>query len=357
MRSFSFRVQFCRQSQFGWTCARVMASQTNREWLEEFIELYRSEPCLWNTKGKEYHNRELKRSAYTKLIEKLKIIDPSADKDAVVKKINNIRSTYKKERKKIADSKKSGAGTQEVYKPKLWYYSMLLFLDDQVEPRHSCSNMDDESTDNEEIESEAQSSLAAQSTSQSSPAAQSTSESSPAAQSTSQSPTATQSTPETRSIANTSFNRSCSKRNANEILTTEVLQSVQNHFKRPAISNEFGANVAAKLRDLTKHQRILAEKIINETLFLAEMENLTISHQVTDSTSVRFTNYSYNVPSPVSHTPSPDLNIPSPYQNSNFEIQTHLGSQSILQTSQQVQSQQIQNSAAAYLTTFDINTN
>nr|XP_034836340.1 uncharacterized protein LOC117992734 [Maniola hyperantus] len=135
------------ESQFGWTCARVMASQTNREWLEEFIELYRSEPCLWNTKGKEYHNRELKRSAYTKLIEKLKIIDPSADKDAVVKKINNIRSTYKKERKKIADSKKSGAGTQEVYKPKLWYYAMLLFLDDQVEPRHSCSNM--ESTDNE----------------------------------------------------------------------------------------------------------------------------------------------------------------------------------------------------------------
>ncbi|CAG4961640.1 unnamed protein product [Colias eurytheme] len=91
-----------------------MASQTNREWLEEFIELYRSEPCRWNIKGKEYHNRDLKRSAYTKLVEKLKTVDPRADKDAVVKKINNIRSTYKKERKKIADSKKSGAGTRFV---------------------------------------------------------------------------------------------------------------------------------------------------------------------------------------------------------------------------------------------------
>ena len=82
-------------------------------------------------------------------MEKLKIVDPSADKDAVVKNINNIRSIYKKERKKIANSKKSGAGNQEVYKPKLWYYSIMLFLDDQEEPRHSRSNMDDESTENE----------------------------------------------------------------------------------------------------------------------------------------------------------------------------------------------------------------
>ncbi|VVD05954.1 unnamed protein product [Leptidea sinapis] len=229
-----------------------MASQTNREWLEEFIELYRSEPCLWNIKGKEYHNRDLKRSAYTKLVVKLKTVDPRADKGAVVKKINNIRSTYKKERKKIADSKKSGAGTQEVYKPKLWYYSMLLFLDDHEEPRRSRSNMDDESTDNE-----------------SPPATQSTQQSPPATQTTSQS------TPDTRSITNTLFNRSRPKRNANENLTTQVFQSVQNHFKRPAITNDrfdiYGANVAAKLRDLTKHQRILAEKLINETLFLAEV--------------------------------------------------------------------------------------
>ena len=55
----------------GWTCVRLMESQTNRDWLEQFIDLYCSEPCLWNTKDKEYHNRDLKRSAYTKLIEKL----------------------------------------------------------------------------------------------------------------------------------------------------------------------------------------------------------------------------------------------------------------------------------------------
>ncbi|XP_045532798.1 uncharacterized protein LOC123720294 [Pieris brassicae] len=85
-----------------------------------------------------------------------------------------------------------------------WYYSMLLFLDDQEEPRRSRSNMDDESTDNEEIESEA--SPAAQST----PATQSTQQSPPATQTTSQS------TPDTHSITNTLFNRSRPKSNANE---------------------------------------------------------------------------------------------------------------------------------------------
>lgn len=35
-----------------------------------------------------------------------------------------------------------------------------------------------------------------------------------------------------------------------------------------------------KLQELPKEQRIIAEKIINETLFLAEMGSLTISHTV-----------------------------------------------------------------------------
>lgn len=35
-----------------------------------------------------------------------------------------------------------------------------------------------------------------------------------------------------------------------------------------------------KLRDLAKEQRILAENIINEALFLAEMDTLTIGHKI-----------------------------------------------------------------------------
>lgn len=64
-----------------------------------------------------------------------------------------------------------------------------------------------------------------------------------------------------------------------QTLTNEVLLSVQDHFKRPLPQDDrfdiFGENVAMKLRDLAKEQRILAENIINEALFLAEMDTLT----------------------------------------------------------------------------------
>ncbi|KAL4126616.1 hypothetical protein QTP88_010828 [Uroleucon formosanum] len=46
-----------------------------------------------------------------------------------------------------------------------------------------------------------------------------------------------------------------------------------------------------KLRDLTRKQRILAENIINEALFLAEMDTLTIGRKISSP--------SYNKPPPI----------------------------------------------------------
>ncbi|XP_022183939.2 uncharacterized protein LOC111043332 [Nilaparvata lugens] len=39
---------------------------------------------------------------------------------------------------------------------------------------------------------------------------------------------------------------------------------------------KFGKNVASKLRIMTKHQRLVAEKIINDTLFFGELDKLTL---------------------------------------------------------------------------------
>lgn len=36
--------------------------------LEEFIDLYRSHPCLWQIKSKEYHDRQLRKAAYKVLM-------------------------------------------------------------------------------------------------------------------------------------------------------------------------------------------------------------------------------------------------------------------------------------------------
>lgn len=67
-----------------------------REWTEEFIDIYRSEPCRWKVKQKEYHDRNKKYAAYLKLILKLREIEPDANKESVIRKINNLRCTYKK---------------------------------------------------------------------------------------------------------------------------------------------------------------------------------------------------------------------------------------------------------------------
>lgn len=58
-----------------------------------------------------------------------------------------MRSSYRKELKKIKESTKSGSGTDEVYQPKLWYFDSLRFLNDQETPRQSRSNIDE--SDNE----------------------------------------------------------------------------------------------------------------------------------------------------------------------------------------------------------------
>jgi len=97
----------------------------SREFTEEFIKLYESEHCLWNVKSKEYHDRNKKDTAYRKLVNKQQEIESNATKDSVIKKINNLRSAYRKENKKIKQSIKFGTSADTVYKPKLWYFSLL----------------------------------------------------------------------------------------------------------------------------------------------------------------------------------------------------------------------------------------
>nr|CAH7739455.1 unnamed protein product [Callosobruchus chinensis] len=100
--------------------------------MEEFINVYRNKPCIWQIKNKDYHNRENRAAAYNKLIEQYKKIEPNASRDIVVKKINGLRTNYHKEKKKVEKSTRSGVGSNEDYCiPTLWYYDtrIMRFLD------------------------------------------------------------------------------------------------------------------------------------------------------------------------------------------------------------------------------------
>lgn len=103
-------------------------------------------------------------------------------------------------------------------------------------------------------------------------------------------------------------------------LSNEVLHSVNEHFKRPLLKEDrfdiFGKNVAVKLRDLPKDQRLIAEKIINDTLFQAEMGNLR-------HTEIQFREREFIRTTP---TPTPS---PSTYQPHQFNCAVSISPHSI----------------------------
>ena len=118
-----------------------MASRKCNAILEDFINIYKSEPCLWRVKSKEYHDRVQRAKAYRKLTAKLREWEPNATKAEVVKKINTFRSNFRREKKKYEESMKSGASPEDIQKPTLWYYDLFHFLGDQDVPASSQSDI------------------------------------------------------------------------------------------------------------------------------------------------------------------------------------------------------------------------
>ncbi|KAK3883664.1 hypothetical protein Pcinc_012043 [Petrolisthes cinctipes] len=59
----------------------------------------------------------------------------------VKKKIDSLRNQHRREMRLMATSQKSGAGTDEIYTPKLWCFDILSFLNDGDCVRSSVSNM------------------------------------------------------------------------------------------------------------------------------------------------------------------------------------------------------------------------
>ncbi|KAL3287533.1 hypothetical protein HHI36_002001 [Cryptolaemus montrouzieri] len=106
-----------------------------------------------NIDKNEYSNREKKGEDYEKLVEKFREIDATATTDTVAKKVNSLRSVYRKELAKVNKSIRSGAGEDEIYEPSLWYFDLLHCLNDQEIRRQSRNTMDEgeESTNLDEL--------------------------------------------------------------------------------------------------------------------------------------------------------------------------------------------------------------
>ena len=117
---FVYIFNFSNITQHGHLVPTSLSMATcSKDFLLEFIELFRQEECLWKLKSKDYYNRSKKDASYGTLIGKVQEVEPDATRDTVVKKINNLRSAFRKEHKKVIKSQVSGAGAEEMYAPRI----------------------------------------------------------------------------------------------------------------------------------------------------------------------------------------------------------------------------------------------
>ncbi|XP_058985917.1 uncharacterized protein LOC101889182 isoform X2 [Musca domestica] len=114
-------------------------------WTQELVELlitkYQQYEFLYNTSHPHYADRVKRSNALFEICKELKEVDNNISEECIKKKIHTLRSQYVKELQKVSCSKKSGAGADDIYEPKLWCYSQLQFLKSFCSVRDGESNI------------------------------------------------------------------------------------------------------------------------------------------------------------------------------------------------------------------------
>ncbi|XP_063389592.1 uncharacterized protein LOC134675316 [Cydia fagiglandana] len=105
-----------------------MHEHHKQTWIE-LIENYRKSPLLWDRKHKDHSNRRLRKEAFEKLLRIYKTIDSKATLLNFMNKLDIMRITYNRERKRMNACKAEGV----IYRPNLWYFNNLSFLDKTLE--------------------------------------------------------------------------------------------------------------------------------------------------------------------------------------------------------------------------------
>ena len=88
--------------------------------------------CLWNTSLKVYKNKNKKQDAWRDIGTELKIRAEDAEA-----KMKSVLSAYRREKRKVTLSKKSGSGTADVFEPTWFAYESLNFMSNINKPRRT----------------------------------------------------------------------------------------------------------------------------------------------------------------------------------------------------------------------------
>uniref|UniRef100_A0AAG5CPW4 MADF domain-containing protein n=1 Tax=Anopheles atroparvus TaxID=41427 RepID=A0AAG5CPW4_ANOAO len=99
-----------------------------RQFICDFIQLYKSFPCLWHSKTRDYVDQTKREKALIVLLRKCKELHDAANTETVLCYINSLRATYEQEMQKINESLLSNTSIADIYKPTVWYFHKLDFL-------------------------------------------------------------------------------------------------------------------------------------------------------------------------------------------------------------------------------------
>ena len=120
-----------------------MSEKWNADEISKFLEMYEEYECLWNIRHSDYMNRSKRDVAINVLAQALVkegLHVPNVE--FLRKKIKVIKNVYRQELLKIEKSKKSGAGLDDIYQPRLsWFKKADAFLRNVTVSRASSSNL------------------------------------------------------------------------------------------------------------------------------------------------------------------------------------------------------------------------
>ena len=97
----------------------------------DILNIYEKYEILWDTNNENYFLKNVREHSFIRLYEELKHAGPELqipDEETLKRKIKSTKDCYRMELNKIKKSRKSGCGTDGVYKPKLvWFNSLIYF--------------------------------------------------------------------------------------------------------------------------------------------------------------------------------------------------------------------------------------
>ncbi|XP_063537581.1 uncharacterized protein LOC134746939 [Cydia strobilella] len=242
---------------------RAAKSKKEHKIISAVIETYRKLPFLWKKEHEEYSNKAVREEGYKELLDIYQNWDEESTITTLKKKIDNLRSNYLKEHKKVVASERAGG---KVHVPSLWYYNLLTFLNNQRSYDNDDENglhsqdplEDDQSSDNEETTIKIEPYTLK-------------------VQQTSDDETIVKNEPSTLKTRKRKLGRPLIERSHPPELARRFLPNFQ---RNESWEVAYGKSIGHQMKDLKGEQLVICQKLISDAIFFAKLNKLNENSQV-----------------------------------------------------------------------------